>query len=299
MRIMMLPRKRIQYPPAVINFGLRLQLVSPRPLQFIPSARVTHIQSHPFSSALNTMSTIPRDNPVCCTIPPVESNYKPKGTFETINGFSTYVIGEKTSKKAILVTMDVFGMVPLTQQGCDILASQGFYVVMPDILGDQALQFGDVPFDTPEKLEKRNKLFSGAGNPPARAADMVKFGERLKSEGFIVGSLGYCWGGKVTFLAGASDVFVAVAGVHPSILAPEDAANCKAAIGLYPTKDEDPAAMEPFVKIAKDYKLYSDAYHGFAAARARLDEPQYKAAYEDVYKRLSAFFKKYLASAKL
>ncbi|CAE6434248.1 unnamed protein product [Rhizoctonia solani] len=232
------------------------------------------------------MSTIPGDNPVCCTIPPVESNYQPKGTFETVNGWSTYVTGDKASKKAIVVIMDVF-------------ASQGFYVVMPDLLGDQALQQGDVPFDTPEKVEKRNKLFAGAGNPQARAADMVKFGQQLKSEGFTAGSLGYCWGGKVTFLAGASDAFVAVAGVHPSILAPEDAANCKAAIGLYPTKDEDPAAMEPFVKVAKDYKLYTDAYHGFAAARARLDEPQYKAAYEDVYKRLSAFFKKYLASAKL
>ncbi|KAH7339508.1 dienelactone hydrolase [Rhizoctonia solani] len=245
------------------------------------------------------MSTIPGDNPVCCTIPPVESNYKPKGTFETINGASTYVIGDKASKKAIIVTMDVFGMVPLTQQGCDILASQGFYVLMPDFLGDQALQNGDVPFDTPEKVEKRNKLFAGAGNPQARAADLVKLGEKLKSEGFTVGSVGYCWGGKVVMIAGASDALAAVAGVHPSILAPEDAANCKAAIGLYPTKDEDPTAMEPFVKIAKDYKLYSDAYHGFAAARAKLDDPQYKAAYEDVYKRLSAFFKKHLASAKL
>ncbi|CAE6438121.1 unnamed protein product [Rhizoctonia solani] len=265
------------------------------------------------------MSTIPGDNPVCCTIPPVESNYKPKGIFETINGTSTYVIGDKASKKAIVVTMDVFGMVPLTQQGCDVLASQGFYVLMPDFLGDQALQDGDIPFDTPEKVEKRNKLFAGAdipfdtpekvekrnklfagaGNPQARAADLVKLGEKLKSEGFTVGSVGYCWGGKVVMLAGASDALAAVAGVHPSILAPEDAANCKAAIGLYPTKDEDPAAMEPFVKIAKDYKLYSDAYHGFAAARAKLDDPQYKAAYEDVYKRLSAFFKKHLASAKL
>ncbi|CAE7210964.1 unnamed protein product [Rhizoctonia solani] len=275
MRIMILPRMRIRYPPAVIKSGLRMPLTPPRPLWFIPFTRANRIQSRTF---YKTMSTIPGDNPVCCTIPPVESNYKPKGTLETINGVSTYVAGEKASKKAIVVIMDVFGMVPLTQQGCDILASQGFYVIMPDFLGDQALQQGDVPFDTPEKVEKRNKLFAGAGNPPARATDVVKFGEKLRSEGFTVGSLGFCWGGKVTFLAGASDAFAAVAGVHPSILTPEDAANCRAAIGIYPSKDEDPAAMEPFVKIAKDYKLYSDAYHGFAAARAKLDEPQYKAA---------------------
>ncbi|CAE6403915.1 unnamed protein product [Rhizoctonia solani] len=245
------------------------------------------------------MSTIPGDNPVCCTIPPVASDYNPKGTFETINEILTYVIGDKSSEKAIIIATDGFGMAPLTQQGCDILASQGFYVLMPDYLGDQALQDGDVPFDTPEKVEKRNKLSAGVGNPQKRAIDLVKLGEKLKSEGFTVGAVGYCWGGKLIMLAGASDAFAAVAGVHPSLLAPEDAANCKATIGLYPTKDEDPAAMEPFVKIAKDYKLYSNAYHGFAAARAQLDDPHYKAEYEDVFKRLSTFFKKHLASAKL
>ncbi|CAE6453965.1 unnamed protein product [Rhizoctonia solani] len=238
--------------------------------------------------------------PAALFLPLHATDYKPKGTFETINGISTYVIGDKSSKKAIVVVMDVFGMVPLTQQGCDILASQGFYVLMPDYLGDQALGDGDIPFNTPEKIEKRNKLFSGVGNPQTRAVDLVKLGEKLKSEGFTVGSIGYCWGGKLIMIAGASDAFAAVAGfVRFRLLAPEDAANCKAAIGLYPTKDEDPTAMEPFVKIAKDYKLYSSVHHGFAAARARLDDPHHKAEYEDVFRRLSAFFKKHLASAKL
>lgn len=59
--------------------------------------------------------------------------------------------------------------------------------------------------------------------------------------------------------------------------------------------------MEPFVRVAKDYKLYSEAFHGsssysklahlppaepdiaqlvagFASARAKLDDPTYKAA---------------------
>ncbi|CAE6474698.1 hypothetical protein ACGC1H_005879 [Rhizoctonia solani] len=241
------------------------------------------------------MSTIPGDNAACCTIPPVKSGYKPKGAFETINGILTYVVGDNSRKQAIIVVMDIFGMVPLTQQGCDVLSSQGFYVLMPDYLGDQALQAGDIPFDTPEKIEKRNKLFSGVGNPQARAADLIKLGEKLRSDGFTVGSLGFCWGSKVVILAGASNSIAAVAAVHPAILEPEDAAICKAALGFYPTQDEDPAEMEPFVKIAKDYKLYSDVHHGFAAARADLDNPQCKAAYEDVYQRLTAFFKKYLA----
>ncbi|KAF8712208.1 Dienelactone hydrolase family, partial [Rhizoctonia solani] len=148
---------------------------------------------------------------------------------------------------------------------------------MPDYLGDQALTEQDIPFDTPERIEKRNKLLSGVGNPQMRATELVKLGEKLKSEGFMVGSVGYCWGGKLVMLAGANNAFSAVAGVHPSILMPEDAANCKAPIALYPTRDEDPADMEPFVKVAKDYKLYSNVHHGFAASRARLNDPHYKA----------------------
>ncbi|CAE6437719.1 unnamed protein product [Rhizoctonia solani] len=241
------------------------------------------------------MSTIPGDNAACCTIPPVQSSYKSKGAFETISGIPTYVVGDKTRKHAIVVVMDIFGMVPLTQQGCDVLSSQGFYVLMPDYLGDQALQAGDIPFDTPEKIEKRNKLFSGVGNPQARATDLIKLGEKLQSDGFTVGSLGFCWGSKVVILAGASSSIAAVAAVHPAILEPQDAEICKAALGFYPTRDEDPAEMEPFVKVAKDYKLYSDVHHGFAAARAELDNPQCKAAYEDVYQRLTSFFNKYLA----
>ncbi|KAG9075184.1 hypothetical protein FS749_013170 [Ceratobasidium sp. UAMH 11750] len=33
---------------------------------------------------------------------------------------------------------------------------------------------------------------------------------------------------------------------------------------------------------------------GFAAARAKLEDPVHKAAHEDVYKRMAAFFKKHL-----
>ncbi|KAG9107199.1 hypothetical protein FRC07_008668, partial [Ceratobasidium sp. 392] len=243
------------------------------------------------------MSSIPGDNAACCTIPPAQSNYQPKGIFEAINGFKTYIIGDKSSKQAIVVTQDIFGMVPLTQQGCDILASQGFYVVMPDFLGDDALEFGDVPFDTPEKVEKRNKLFAGKGNPQAILPKYLKFGEDLKAEGLIVrlnltwvtlllindgviqvGGLGFCWGAKIVFMAGASDIYTAIAAAHPSLLEPKEAENMKAAVALYPSSSEDPAAMEPFVKIAKDYKLYSETFHGFAAARAKLDDPTHKAA---------------------
>ncbi|KAB5588694.1 AIM2 family protein [Ceratobasidium theobromae] len=245
------------------------------------------------------MSLILGDNPVCCTLPPIGSNYQPEGNFEIVQGISTYVVGDKSTKKAIVVMMDAFGMVPLTQQGCDVLASQGFYVLMPDLLGDQVVKPEDLGFDTPEKIEKRRKWFAGPGNPQGRSLELVKYGEHLKSQGFTVGSLGFCWGAKLALMSATSDAYAAVAVAHPTLLRSEDAANCKIPLALYPTKDEDPTVMEPFVKIAKDYKLYSEAFHGFAAGRANLEDATYRAAYEDVYRRLTAFFKKYLTSSKL
>ncbi|KAG9090299.1 hypothetical protein FS749_000661 [Ceratobasidium sp. UAMH 11750] len=72
------------------------------------------------------------------------------------------------------------------------------------------------------------------------------------------------------------------------MLKPEDAENCRAAIGLYQTKDEATDVLEPFIKRADDYKHYTETFHGFAASRAKLEDPVHKAA------RMAAFFKKHL-----
>lgn len=76
--------------------------------------------------------------------------------------------------------------------------------------------------------------------------------------------LGYCWGAKLVLLAGSHDVYSAVAVAHPSyvtffqlfdysltnsciggysLLTPEDAANLKAPLALYPTPNEDAATV--------------------------------------------------------
>ncbi|KAG8720573.1 hypothetical protein FRC09_009342 [Ceratobasidium sp. 395] len=220
--------------------------------------------------------TVPGDN---------AADYVPKGVTEIIEGTSTYVIGDKSSKKAIVVTPDVFGT------GGDLLASQGFYVLLPDLLGDQALTAKDIP----RFGELRERFFAEIGNPLVHLPLFTKLGESLKSDGFSVGSIGFCWGAKIAILAGATGLYSAVALVHPaSMLTPEEAENCKTAIGVYQTKDESTEVLEPFIKKAADYKHYTETFHGFAAGRANLEDPVHKAAYEDVYGRLGAFFHKNL-----
>ena len=53
----------------------------------------------------------------CCKLPPVEAEYTPKGTYETINGYKTYVTGPEDSDKAILSIYDIFGYSPQILQG--------------------------------------------------------------------------------------------------------------------------------------------------------------------------------------
>jgi len=57
------------------------------------------------------------DQVACCKLPPVEAEYSPKGSYEKINGYKTYVTGPEDSDKAIVAIYDVFGFSPQILQG--------------------------------------------------------------------------------------------------------------------------------------------------------------------------------------
>jgi len=67
----------------------------------------------------------------CCTLPPVESNYEPKGQEITLgDGQKVYEIG--TGNRVLICVYDIFGFHPVTKQVCDRLSAAGFRLVMPD-----------------------------------------------------------------------------------------------------------------------------------------------------------------------
>jgi dienelactone hydrolase len=88
------------------------------------------------------------DKSACCKLPPVEAEYSPKGSYEKINGYKTYVTGPEHSDKAIVAIYDIFGFSPQILQGvshaslqhtalilgADLLSSTGARVYMPDFL---------------------------------------------------------------------------------------------------------------------------------------------------------------------
>jgi dienelactone hydrolase len=82
----------------------------------------------------------------CCTLPPVESNYEPKGTISTLDGgLEVYETGVVDSERLLLCTYDIFGFHPVTKQFCDKLGSAGYRVVMPDYFRGQAFSLENFP----------------------------------------------------------------------------------------------------------------------------------------------------------
>ncbi|EJD04229.1 uncharacterized protein FOMMEDRAFT_19489 [Fomitiporia mediterranea MF3/22] len=245
-------------------------------------------------------------NPACCSIPPVQSNYVPKGTYTSFAGFdSTYVTGPPTSSIAIVNVFDIFGFWPQTQQGADILAQTlNARVVMPDFFAP------DKPFFKekfpPQSQDDKNDLqafFAGPAKPDKAVEGLVRVGEELRAQGAEkVGAYGLCWGGKVAILTGSKEntPFDAVATFHPAMLSADDADNLRVPLGLFISNDEPKAEYDKMIEKLKQkpyadkiaYKHYANMFHGWAAARANLEDEENRKEFEDAYTNLTAFFKK-------
>ncbi|KAI0932674.1 hypothetical protein AcW1_000274 [Taiwanofungus camphoratus] len=259
---------------------------------------------HHLNHAKMSTTTIHNNNAACCSIPPVKSDYTPKGTYKPYAGFSkVYVTGpEKPGDIALVCVFDIFGFKPQTQQGADILAeSLNAHVVMPDFFEPSEPWPADkFPPKTDEESAKLQAFFGGTANPQATVGKLVTVGRALKADGAkFVGAFGFCWGGKVTILAGsvADTPLDAISATHPAMLSSTDTTELKVPLGLYPSKDEPQNEYKKIVEIISrkpfaaknDHKFY-DTFHGFAAARANLDDAKNKADFEDMYATLVKFF---------
>lgn len=79
----------------------------------------------------------------CCTLPPVQAEYTPKGTYGTLNGIKTYEVGPTDTGKAVLFVYDVFGFSPQILQGEQQRARPASYSSpLPNHLADA---LGQVP----------------------------------------------------------------------------------------------------------------------------------------------------------
>jgi dienelactone hydrolase len=235
----------------------------------------------------------------------VQSNYEPKGFFKPYAGFQkVYVTGpEKPGRLAIVCVYDIFGFKPQTQQGADIIAeSLKAQVVMPDFIeGDEPWPLDKFPPKTDEDKKKLQEWFGGFANPANHIPKLIEVGKALKEEGAeFVAVYGFCWGGKIVIKAGGEpdSPFDAVSIVHPAMLSVEDAEKLNVPLGLFISKDEPEDEYHKIVEVISkkpfadknSYKIF-ESFHGFAAARANLDEPDNKDKYGHLYKKLTHFLK--------
>ncbi|TFK30728.1 dienelactone hydrolase [Coprinopsis marcescibilis] len=246
-------------------------------------------------------------NKACCTIPPVQSDYEPKGTFKALGDFKkVYVTGPEKSDNAIICVFDIFGFFPQTQQGADIVAANlNSTVFMPDFFEPSgAFPISKFPPKKDQDTADLQAFFGGPASPPATVAKLKAFGEYLKGTGVKkIAVYGFCWGGKVVILSsGEGTPFSAAAIVHPAMLSVEDSKALSIPFAIYPSKDDsedeynqiiDVIGKKPFSSL-NDHKYYKNMFHGWAAARGDLNNEENKKEYEDVYGRLIAFLSKAL-----
>jgi len=241
----------------------------------------------------------------CCTLPAVvESGYEPKGSIVSYGGFDkTYVVDSPDAKSAIIIVYDIFGISSQIQQGADILSKTlNAKVVVPDFFRGNERDVNNWPPTTPEGRAERDAFFKDIGDAKKRLPELLGVAEALKKDGITrIGALGYCWGGKVSILAGAlPDPFSAVAAVHPAFIINADADNLMVPLGFYPSKDEpndmiqyvsSVASAKPFAA-KNDFHHFDTVHHGFAGARAKPSDPENKKQFELFYSKASAFFRK-------
>jgi len=236
----------------------------------------------------------------CCTVPPVQIEYTPKGKYIEVEGLKTYATGSTDAKRGIIVVYDIFGYYPQTLQGADILAhgdhEQPYQVFMPDLFGENACPIEWYPPDNPDKEKKIGEWFGKYAQPPDHLPKLKKIVEKLKSERGIDtwAVLGYCWGGKIAnVLSQGESLFKAGASVHPAMVDTGDAEKLSIPFAMLPSGDEDKEACEKHKAAQKTpgiLEFFPTQVHGWMAARADLKKEDVKKEYERGYKVLLDFY---------
>ncbi|KAI1097549.1 alpha/beta-hydrolase [Jackrogersella minutella] len=247
----------------------------------------------------------------CAQIPPVSSDYTPKGTYETIAGLKTYVIGPQSPQSAIIDIYDVFGLAPQTLQGADRLsASLNALVIVPDFFNGVYVQPEWLPVDTDEKKAAFAKFQSEQAAIPKNLEELIEVrkaaGERWPSTGDRWGVLGLCWGGKLAVLVcgkgneGPGRVFKASGTAHPSRMAAEDAEALTAPHICLASPKEPAEIVALYKQILGNpgktgvVETYESMFHGWMGARANLEDEENRSEYERGYNQLADFFAKYV-----
>lgn len=106
-----------------------------------------------------------------------------------------------------------------------------------------------------------------------------------------------------TLISGENPSFIASVQIHPAALDPTDSLALTKPHFLYASKDESAEAVAKFEENLKSHsnpivregsivETRTDMFHGWMAARSKLDDETYRKGYQEGYERVAAFLSK-------
>ncbi|KAI9168333.1 hypothetical protein H9P43_007705 [Blastocladiella emersonii ATCC 22665] len=247
-------------------------------------------------------STQQTHSKACCTLPPVVSDYTPKGAHVTLDGgLDAYVVGPADAATALVMTYDIFGYHPATKQTVDLLAhGLGARVYMPDFFEGNAWSLANFPpKDGPAFMQWVTTAGGWSRIKPLLSASIA----HAKAHGaHKVGVVGLCWGSLMAVQA-ADELAADLAGaalLHPAFLKLELIQAAKRPLCILPSKDEpDMADVEAHLKSTGKlyaFRRFDDMHHGWCGARADFENELNRQRTHEAVDEVVAFFTKAFAA---
>ncbi len=207
----------------------------------------------------------------------------------------------------IIVIQEIFGVNGFMRSLCDGFAAQGFMAVCPDLFWRQepGVQLTD---KSQEEWNRAFELLNGLDQDKAiedLTATLGWMRQQPDCSG-TVGTVGYCLGGRLSFLVAArsaADANVSYYGVGLEKLLGEVDKITKPLLMHVAEKDKfvPPEALAEIVAtVPSNPRITLHVYPGVNHAFARIGGEHYdQAAADEAHARTAAFFKQYLASSSI
>lgn len=209
---------------------------------------------------------------------------QPVGQEELLHGLNTYIIGNRTSPRGIVVMYsDIFGLeLPNNKLIADAIAKSGEWLVyLPDFFKGDPVQLKLADLLIPVNAEQQSSLCKYTGllaSAPSfimwmtrhKAAptdkicmDFLQSLRRATPKSQKVGMVGFCWGGKYAIRAGLRDNMIdidgakvplvdAVVALHPShVNLPDDVASLAVPVSFGWGQEDTAVSIEMKGKIEK------------------------------------------------
>merc|ERR1711920_266094 len=207
-----------------------------------------------------------------------------------------YVTGDIHSKTAILVAYDIFGLHTGAREFCDKLSKSGHLVIMPDYFRGNPWPLDADPMDPDNKFMEWLPDFN---NVHKDTEDVIKYMKATYGPEKMA-LLGFCWGGKTTFMAAKSNAsdFCVMATCHASLLDESTDGKGIETPLLMLDAGHDPdrtTLLEPVKALGVKYEVrrYEDMEHGWTI-RGDKNDSNVKKNMDDAYDRVEAHLNKYL-----